>query len=163
MTEAVQRVADALTDRALHLVVAESCTGGLLAARLTDLPGASRYFEAGLVTYSNRSKEALLGVSSRTLAEEGAVSEGTARAMVEGALGEADGRAAIAITGIAGPDGGSPEKPVGTVYIGVGVRADRGTRVEVRRFRFEGDRTAIREASVRASLERLEALLGEAA
>jgi PncC family amidohydrolase len=149
------RVAERLVDRGLRLAVAESCTGGLLAARLTDMPGASRYLTAGLVTYSNSAKERLLGVPPETLAAYGAVSEQTVKAMTEGALRTVDADAAMAITGVAGPDGGSADKPVGTVWVGAAV----GDRLEVERHRFDGDRAAVRAASVRACLELMDRLL----
>lgn len=155
-TEALAgRVAERLADRRLRLAVAESCTGGLLSARLTDRPGASRYLTAGLVTYSNDAKERLLGVPPETLAAYGAVSEQTVRAMTAGALRAADADAAMAITGVAGPDGGTADKPVGTVWVGAAV----GDRMEAERHRFDGDRAAVRTASVQACLALMERLL----
>jgi PncC family amidohydrolase len=148
-------VSEALAERGLSLALAESCTGGMVAARLTDRPGASRFLEAGLVTYSNAAKESLLGVERATLEAHGAVSEAVARAMLDGARRATGADAAIAITGIAGPEGGTPEKPVGTVWIGAALGADS----VVRRFQLDGDRAAIREASVDASLELLLTLL----
>ena len=153
--EAAGRVAEALTRRGLRLVTAESCTGGLVAARLTDRPGASGYLEAGLVTYSDAAKRELLGVAPATLADHGAVSEAVAREMLHGALRMGD--AAVAVTGVAGPGGGTEEKPVGTVWIGAAL----GARLDLRRFRFDGDRAAVRRASVDAALELLAALLEE--
>ncbi len=148
-------VGEALAGRGLSLALAESCTGGMVAARLTHRPGASRFLEAGLVTYSNAAKEALLGVERATLEAHGAVSEAVARAMLDGARRATGADAAIAITGIAGPEGGTVEKPVGTVWIGAAVHE----AVAVRRFRFDGDRAAVREASVDASLDLLLELL----
>lgn len=159
MTDRVARVSDALARRELRLALAESCTGGLLAARLTDRPGASRFLEAGLVTYSDAAKESLLGVDAGTLTAHGAVSEAVARAMLDGARRRTGAQAAAAITGIAGPEGGTPEKPVGTVWIGAAV--DDAT--QVRRFQFDGARDAVREASVTAALEMLQQLLDETA
>ena len=157
MTPLVDRVAGRLVERGWRLALAESCTGGLVAARLTDRPGASRYLEAGVVTYSDAAKETVLGVRPGTLADHGAVSEAVAVEMARGVRRLTDVEAAIAITGIAGPDGGTPDKPVGTVWIA----ASAGSTHEVRRFRFEGDRHRIREDAVRSALELLERLLEE--
>lgn len=156
MSGAVERVGEMLARRGLRIATAESCTGGMVAARLTDRPGASRFFELGLITYSDAAKQELLGVRAATLAAYGAVSESVAGEMLDGALRHAD--AALAVTGVAGPGGGSPEKPVGTVWIAAGVVQRR----EARRFHFEGDRARIREASVTAALELIEWLLKEA-
>lgn len=153
--ELVDRVSQGLVRRGLRLAVAESCTGGLVVARLTDRPGASRFLEAGLVTYSNDAKASFLGVDPATLAAHGAVSEAAARQMLEGARRRTGARAALAITGIAGPEGGTPEKPVGTVWIGAAVEDS----VELRRYALDGDRGAVRRASVRAALEMLDTLL----
>lgn len=155
MSGRVERVSETLARRGLRLVTAESCTGGLVAARLTDRPGSSRFFHAGLISYSNAAKEQLLGVSSRTLVDYGAVSEEAARAMVKGALRDAD--VALAVTGIAGPGGGTTEKPVGTVWIAAGL----GDTMKVRRHHFEGGRIAVREASVDAAFDLLERVLEE--
>lgn len=109
----------AAEDRALRIVTAESCTGGLIAACLTEIPGSSRAFERGFVTYSNRAKEDLLGVPGDLIADSGAVSEAVARAMAEGALENSRAHVAVAVTGVAGPDGGTPFKPVGLVHLAV--------------------------------------------
>ena len=154
----VGSVSEALARLGLRLALAESCTGGLVAARLTDRPGASRFLEAGLVTYSNTAKRELLGVRPDTLAAHGAVSEAVAREMLEGARSRTGAEAAIAITGIAGPEGGTPDKPVGTVWVGAAVH----DAVRVRRYGFDGDRAAVREASADAALDMLAALLEEA-
>jgi nicotinamide-nucleotide amidase len=122
------------------LFVAESCTGGLLAKRITDVPGSSGYFLGGVVSYADAAKSRLLGVSSRLLAEHGAVSAAAAEAMAQGARQSAGSDIALAITGIAGPAGGSPEKPVGTVFVGLAGRD--GCRVE--RYQFHGNREEIR-------------------
>lgn len=151
------RVGDRLARRGLMLSLAESCTGGLLGARLTDAAGASRFFAAGLTTYSNAAKTALLGVPETMLAEHGAVSEPVARAMAEGARNATAADAAVAITGVAGPEGGSPEKPVGTVWIAAAL----GAAVTARRFVFDGDREAIRGAAVEQALILLDSLLEE--
>jgi nicotinamide-nucleotide amidase len=152
---AFARVGELLERQGLRLATAESCTGGLLAAGFTEQAGASAYFEAGLVTYSDRAKREMLNVRTATLGAEGAVSEAVAREMVTGALRSAD--VAVAITGVAGPGGGTPAKPVGTVWIAVGTAA----RSEARRFHFDGDRSAVRAASVHAALELLESLIRE--
>lgn len=153
--ELVERVSSGLVSRGLRLAVAESCTGGLVVGRLTDRPGASRFLEAGLVTYSNEAKESFLGVDPATLAVHGAVSEAVARQMLDGARSRTGAGAGLAVTGIAGPKGGTPEKPVGTVWIGVAVEE----AVQLRRFEFDGDRGEVRRASVRAALEMLDQLL----
>ncbi|MFZ5614333.1 MAG: CinA family protein [Pseudomonadota bacterium] len=137
-----------------RLAVAESCTGGGLAARLTDLPGSSAYFDRGFVTYSNAAKIALLDVREETLARTGAVSEATALEMLRGALGHGD--LAVAITGIAGPGGATPGKPVGTVCIAWG---RRGGAVAADTFHFPGDRLAVRHAAGSVALGRLLELL----
>ena len=124
---------------------AESCTGGLIGASITDIPGASEVFLGGVVSYSNDAKEGILGVSHSVLIEHGAVSEQTARQMVEGSMRLFDSDYAVAVTGIAGPGGATPEKPVGLVYIAV---AD-GPRTVVTRNVFKGDRQAVRESTVR--------------
>lgn len=151
------RVGDRLARRGVMLGLAESCTGGLLGARLTDVEGASRFFAAGLTTYSNAAKTGLLGVPESLISEHGAVSEAVARAMAEGARSAAGAEAAVAITGVAGPTGGSPEKPVGTVWIAAAL----GDTVIARRFTFDGDRAAIRNAAVDQALVLLDALLEE--
>jgi nicotinamide-nucleotide amidase len=151
----VERVSELLVRRGLRLVTAESCTGGLVAARFTDLPGASRFFDAGLVTYSDAAKRELLGVQQATLTEHGAVSKAVAMEMLEGAV--RPGGAAVAITGVAGPDGGTEDKPVGTVWIAAGAGSERA----VRRFQFPEGRGEIRAAAVTAALEMLESMLEE--
>jgi len=134
------------------LATAESCTGGWIAQVLTSIPGSSRWFERGFVTYSNLSKRELLGVRTETLARFGAVSEQTARAMAEGALTHSHADLALAVTGIAGPDGGTPEKPVGTVCLAWAQR-QRATHSTTRHF--SGDRQEIRRQSVAAAIEGL--------
>jgi len=151
VTDRVAGVSEALVRRGLRLALAESCTGGLVAARLTDRPGSSRFLEAGLVTYSNQAKASLLGVDPDAIVAHGAVSEAVVRAMLTGARRTTDADAAIAITGIAGPDGGTAEKPVGTVWIAAGV----GDAVRAVRFQFEGDRGAVRQAAADAALDLL--------
>lgn len=140
---------DALLARHATLVTAESCTGGLIGKYMTDLPGSSRVFWGGHVSYSNAAKTRLLGVGEMTLQEHGAVSEQTARAMAQGALDDSDADAALAVTGIAGPEGGTAEKPVGTVWIAVAVR---GQSCQVRLFSFAGSRDMVRRRSAVAAM-----------
>lgn len=142
-------VAEAVQAAKLMLVTAESCTGGWIAKALTDLAGSSAWFDAGVVTYSYEAKEALLGVNPRTLEQTGAVSEETVLEMVSGALARFGAGVAVAVTGIAGPSGGTPDKPVGTVWIGW---KRRGGYAHARQFRFDGDREAIRRQTVAAAL-----------
>ncbi len=153
----VDVLAERLTARGLKLALAESCTGGLVAKRLTDRAGASDFLVAGIVAYANEAKERLLGVSAETLRAHGAVSEETVREMVLGAQRAGAADAAIAVTGIAGPTGGSEEKPVGTVWCAAAL----GGRVEARRYRFLGDRGEIRDRSAQAALALLLTLLRE--
>ncbi len=149
--------------RRLTVAVAESCTGGLVAAVLTEIPGASGYFRGGVVSYSDDVKSGLLGVPEAMFAAHGAVSAQVARAMAVGARERFGVSLAASVTGIAGPDGGSAEKPVGLTYVGL---ADAGM-ADVRRHAWTGDRAANRHESVRAVLrwliERAETLSVEAA
>jgi nicotinamide-nucleotide amidase len=144
-------VAGLLRERGLSLALAESCTGGLLAARVSQVPGASRFLERGYVTYSNEAKRELLGVEAELLAGEGAVSEAVARAMAEGARRAARADVAVGITGIAGPEGGTPAKPVGLVFIAI----DGAAGSRVRRAHFPGDRERVRFQATQAALEML--------
>jgi nicotinamide-nucleotide amidase len=144
-----EQVATTAQQRRLMLVTAESCTGGWIAKALTDLPGSSAWFDAGVVTYSYGAKEALLGVNPRTLERTGAVSEETALEMVSGALARFGAGMAVAVTGIAGPTGGTPDKPVGTVWIGW---KRRGGYAHATLFHFAGDREAVRRQTVAAAL-----------
>jgi nicotinamide-nucleotide amidase len=142
-------VLDACRARGWHLAVAESCTGGLVAAALTAIAGSSDVVERGFVTYSNAAKSELLGVPPETIAAYGAVSAETAAAMAEGALLRAPIDLAVSVTGVAGPGGGSAEKPVGLIHIAL---ARRGRAPRTERRVFPGDRTAIREGAVRLVL-----------
>jgi nicotinamide-nucleotide amidase len=144
-----ERVAEEALQRKLMLVTAESCSGGWIAKALTDLPGSSAWFDAGVVTYSYEAKEALLGVNPRTLEDTGAVSEETVLEMVSGALARFGAGAAVAVTGIAGPSGATPGKPVGTVWIGW---KRRGGYAHAKLFQFAGDREAVRRQTVAAAL-----------
>jgi nicotinamide-nucleotide amidase len=158
LTAAVRSVLDRARAAGLKIATAESCTGGLIAASLTEIPGSSDVFERGFVTYSNESKHELLGVPESVLLEYGAVSEPAARGMAEGALAHSRADIVVAVTGIAGPDGGSPEKPVGLVFIGA---ARRGESVIVERHLFTGDRAGIRRATVLRAQELMLSLAGD--
>ena len=153
--QAVLRLAGVLLDRGWMLATAESCTGGMIAAACTDLAGSSNWFERGFVTYSNRAKTELLGVDPVLIDNHGAVSEPVARAMAQGALARSHAQAALAVTGVAGPGGGSAGKPVGTVWFGWATPA--GVTSEVRHF--GGDRAAVRQAAAAHALARLADLL----
>lgn len=144
----------------LKLATAESCTGGLVSALLTEIPGSSAVFERGFVTYSNEAKQELLGVAEEVLEAHGAVSEATARAMALGALAHSGADVAVAITGIAGPDGGTSEKPVGLVHFAA---ARRGAPTIARERRFGAlSRGAIRTGAVETALDLFEAALASA-
>lgn len=142
-------VADDVRAHNQMLVTAESCTGGWIAKVCTDLEGSSSWFDAGVVTYSYGAKEALLGVNPHTLERTGAVSEETVLEMVSGALARFGAGVAVAVTGIAGPSGGTLEKPVGTVWIGW---KHRGGYARAECFHFDGDRDAVRRQTVAAAL-----------
>ena len=151
-------VTEALLKKGFKLVTAESCTGGMIAAACTDLAGSSAWFERGFVTYSNDAKTELLGVEERVLRRAGAVCGPVAQAMAEGALAHSRAQVAVAVTGVAGPTGGSPAKPVGTVWFGFALPG----QVVAEKCHFEGDRAAVRQATVRHALNRLLALLSQA-
>jgi nicotinamide-nucleotide amidase len=138
------------------LATAESCTGGWLGEVLTSIPGSSLWYERGFISYSNMAKREMLGVKTEVLTRHGAVSEATARAMAEGALAASHADLTVAITGIAGPAGGTPEKPVGTVCFAWAARKV-ATRSTTRHF--SGDRAAVRRAAVEAALEGVRELL----
>ena len=143
-----QVVGDLLREHAMTIAVAESCTGGLLASRLTDVPGSSDYVERGVVCYSNRSKTELAGVPEALIREHGAVSEPVAQAMAEGIRSRAGTNVGVGITGIAGPGGGTPEKPVGTVAVAVVVDDE----VRVRTFQFVGSREMVKFQAAQSAL-----------
>jgi PncC family amidohydrolase len=142
------QVAEYLEKRKINLSTAESCTGGMLAGTLVNVPGISRWFEEGYVTYSNHAKEKLLGVSHATLERYGAVSEQTAGEMAAGAARVANADLALSTTGIAGPDGGTKEMPVGLVYIGCYFRGN----IRVEKHIFSGDRQEVRAQAVQKAL-----------
>lgn len=151
--EAAAALVAALTAARKTLATAESCTGGWIAKAITDVPGSSGVFGYGIVSYSNDAKEALLGVSKRTLADDGAVSEATVVEMAEGALTLSGADMGVAVTGIAGPDGGSDAKPVGTVWFAWTVRSDDKLSTYAERKLFDGDRSAIRSQTVLHALK----------
>ena len=151
--ELAERVGKVLKAAKRIAVTAESCTGGWVAKVLTDVAGSSAWFERGFVTYSNEAKMENLSVSARVLKAQGAVSEETARQMARGALRASSASVAVAITGIAGPDGGTKEKPVGLVWFGIATRVGRVVEVDAQRKRFDGDREAVRRQSVAQALK----------
>jgi nicotinamide-nucleotide amidase len=148
----VRTLAEALLKRHWRLATAESCTGGLIAAACTAVPGSSDWFDRGFVTYSNAAKTESLGVDADLIVRHGAVSEPVALAMAAGALERTHADLAVAVTGIAGPTGGSPEKPVGLVWMAV---ACRGEAARAQRLQLAGDRTAVRGQTVRCALDAL--------
>jgi nicotinamide-nucleotide amidase len=145
------KVGRALRVRGWRMATAESCTGGWIAKSLTDVPGSSEWFEGGVVSYSNTAKTELLGVPSELIAAHGAVAEATVRAMADGARARFRAELAVAVSGIAGPDGGTPGKPVGTVYFAWATP----TGTTMARRLFSGGREAVRRQSVALALERL--------
>jgi nicotinamide-nucleotide amidase len=148
--ELASQVGDALLSRAQLVVTAESCTGGWIAKIITDVPGSSRWFERGFVTYSNAAKQELLGVREATLQVYGAVSGETVTEMALGALCHSQAHLAVAVSGVAGPAGGHSEKPVGTVWLGWAIR-DEGAFSHC--YTFGGNREAVRQQSVIAALQ----------
>jgi len=154
LVDAAQALAPTLIDKQWMLSTAESCTGGMVAAGCTDLAGSSRWFERGFVTYSNAAKTQMLGVDAQLITHHGAVSEAVARAMAQGALLHSAAQVALAITGVAGPGGGSDAKPVGTVWFAFA--GPWGVHAEVQHF--AGDRTAVRQAAALHALLRLQRL-----
>jgi len=166
IAQLVAAVADTLMQHGWMLTTAESCTGGLIAGHCTDLAGSSQWFERGFVTYSNEAKHDMLGVDNAILTEHGAVSEPTAQAMALGALRHSRAQVSIAVTGVAGPTGGSKDKPVGTVWFAWGVPSDTGPTlgaetawVKTERMQFNGDRAAVRQATITHALQTLLQLL----
>ena len=151
-------VAELLEQKKLHVTTAESCTGGLIAGTLVNVPGISTWFGEGYVTYSNEAKEKLLGVSHETLATFGAVSAETAGEMAKGAACAANADVAVSATGIAGPDGGTEEKPVGLVYMGCFCKGELCVEKHI----FAGDRAQVRAQSVQAALRLLKMMLEQA-
>lgn len=154
------RVGRRLLDSRRVVATAESCTGGWIAKAFTDVAGSSQWFVEGFVTYSNESKMRRLGVPGTLLKNSGAVSEAVVRAMAKGALKRAQAQLAVAVTGIAGPDGAVPGKPVGTVWLAWAMRRGSAVRVVVQLRHFRGDRESVRRKTVRAALTGLYALIG---
>ncbi|HEC95362.1 MAG TPA: CinA family protein [Thermoplasmatales archaeon] len=154
-TDLLHKVSSILKAKNLTIATAESCTGGLLGHILTNVSGSSTYFDRGIISYSNRAKMELLGVAADVIEKHGAVSEETARAMAEGVRERSNVDIGIATTGIAGPTGGTREKPVGLVYIAL---AD-GKQTIVKKFLFKGDRLANKENACEAALSMLHELL----
>jgi len=152
LTRIIAEVAERLLLERRQLVTAESCTGGWIAKACTDRPGSSQWFRGGAVVYGNELKSAVLGVRPETLAEGGAVSEATVREMAAGALERFGGDVAVAVSGIAGPDGGTPDKPVGTVWFAWAARTGTGTMLRSELHRFDGDRGQVRRQAVVAAL-----------
>ena len=150
-------LAEKLQKKGWMLATAESCTGGLIAGACTDLAGSSNWFERGFVSYSNAAKIELLGVDDALIARHGAVSEAVARAMADGALAHSHAQVALAVTGVAGPTGGSRNKPVGTVWFSWRLPGQLVSELR----QFEGDRAAVRAATVQHALQTLNALLDQ--
>lgn len=144
-----REIGEALVHRGLRLVTAESCTGGWVAECVTDVAGSSGWFDRGFVTYSNEAKRELLGVAPNIIETHGAVSEATVKAMAAGALRHSRAQVAVAVSGIAGPSGGTPEKPVGTVWF---AWQRLGEECRTQQERFEGDRRSVRRQAVAAAL-----------
>jgi len=153
-----EKLGEGLTRRGMQLAVAESCTGGGLAHAVTGVAGSSRWFDRGYVTYSNIAKIEMLGVQPATLTQYGAVSEATVREMAEGALARSRAQVTVAITGIAGPGGGSREKPVGSVWL---AWSRRGRSTRARLAHFPGDRDAVRRQAVEMALRGVLDLLAD--
>jgi nicotinamide-nucleotide amidase len=152
LAQLAARLGERLAAYGRRITTAESCTGGWIGKVLTDVSGSSRWFETGYIVYGNGAKTALLGVAPALLVEHGAVSEPVVRAMALAALERSGADLAVAVSGIAGPDGGSPAKPVGTVWLGWAVRHGTAVQVQTRCEKFDGNREAVRRATVHAAL-----------
>ncbi|MCR5120640.1 MAG: CinA family protein [Lachnospiraceae bacterium] len=149
MREEAKELVEVLKAKGLKMSTAESCTGGMIAAAITDVSGSSEVFERGYVTYCNEAKHDMLGVRNKTLREHGAVSKESVREMAAGAAKAAGADVAVSVSGIAGPGGGSEEKPVGLVYMGVYVKG----KLKSKKYNFEGDREAVRNSATTAALK----------
>lgn len=157
VTELSRKLGRASRKRRVAIATAESCTGGGIATAITRISGSAKWFERGFVTYDNTAKREMLGVDAKTLKEHGAVSEEVAIQMAAGAIARSHADVAVAVTGIAGPTGAAPGKPVGTVHF---AWATRGGMIQARRFRFQGDRVAVRMQTVYVAIQGLIDLLG---
>jgi nicotinamide-nucleotide amidase len=158
LSHITHQLGEALLAKGWTLVCAESCTGGGIAAAVTDIAGSSQWFDRGFVTYSNQAKQDMLGVAQATLENNGAVSEATVQEMVTGALVNSLAQVAVAVSGIAGPDGGTVDKPVGTVCLAWQLE---GEEPVVRTVHFSGDRASIREQTVLSALQGLIDVVGQ--
>lgn len=162
-TDSISELAKALVGELISagksVSTAESCTGGWIAKSLTDIGGSSQCFGYGVVSYSNGAKESMLGVAAATLREHGAVSEAVVREMAAGALNLSGADFSVAVSGVAGPDGGTEEKPVGTVWFGWARRAESRTSVKAEQHQFQGDRAAIRSGTVILALQGIREML----
>ena len=156
--QTIAQLAQALTQRGWMLATAESCTGGMIAAACTDLAGSSEWLDRGFVTYSNAAKTEMLGVPAELIARHGAVSEAVARAMAEGARSHSNAHITVAVTGVAGPGGASPSKPVGTVWFAWAT----GAQLRAQCIQWRGDRHAVRAQTVAHALQGLLQLVDEA-
>jgi nicotinamide-nucleotide amidase len=152
---AARALGDMLKQRGLMLATAESCTGGLISAAITAVAGSSDWFERGFVTYSNQAKHDLLGVPMEVIVTHGAVSEDVARAMVAGAIAQSRAQVALSVTGIAGPSGGSQDKPVGLVWHGFAAQAGNALRIEAIRQQYRGNRAQVREQAASFAIEHM--------
>ncbi|MCP4596053.1 CinA family protein [Neptuniibacter sp.] len=150
MNEIVYRIAEGLTKRSYYLAVAESCTGGWIAQEMTAVAGSSEWFDCGFVTYSNESKQRMLGVAHNTLEQNGAVSQAVVAEMAEGVLSNSRASIGVATSGIAGPGGGSNDKPVGTVWF---AWAEEGKATRTEKMIFSGDRESVRKQAVSHALQ----------
>jgi nicotinamide-nucleotide amidase len=157
LSDVAEQVAVLLKTRQWQLVTAESCTGGLIAGQITEIPGSSAWFERGFVTYSNRSKQEMLGVTEDLIIQQGAVSEAVAEAMANGALSHSQGHIALAVTGIAGPGGGTLEKPVGTICF---AWAAKNFTTQSTRKLYKGNRHTIRAQACQDALRGIFSFLG---
>lgn len=155
LTALATRLGEQLMKHQVTLATAESCTGGWIAKEITDIPGSSAWFDRGFVTYSNAAKQQMVGVREQTLQAHGAVSEATVREMASGALANSNASLSVAVSGVAGPSGGTPEKPVGTVWLAWAVK---GGKLLTERQLFGGDRDAVRHQTVARALRGLLAL-----
>ena len=161
LTELIASVSADLLKNDFSLITAESCTGGMIAAELTSVPGSSEWFEGAFVTYRLSAKRRMVGVRSKTLDDFGAVSEPTAREMAIGALRASDAQLSVSVTGVAGPDGGDLIAPVGTVWFAWAVKNPDPVCVQTSRFEFSGSRDVVRAQAVRIALEGVRAILQE--